>query len=114
MKLRFLILLFINQITFAQVIKTVEIDVLGRPSWQQIISLGKNGVVLFIKSDVTKAKAFRFDADLNKVWETEIYLDAEKQPTAYTVDNELITFMFSENQGMYYQVFTLNIKRREI
>ncbi|MCU0325135.1 MAG: hypothetical protein MUF45_07755 [Spirosomaceae bacterium] len=109
MKFRVFFFLLFSQFAFAQVVKTVEVDVLGRPTWQQIISIGKNGLVLFIKSDVTKAKAIRFDSDLNKLWETELFLDAEKQPTAYTVDKELITFMFSENQGMYYQVFTLNV-----
>ena len=89
---------------------TIEIEVSGRPTWQKIIPLGKNGLILFIKKDVTKAIITRFDTDLKKKWESEIFLDAEKQPTFYTLDEERITFMFSENQGMYYQVYSIDLK----
>ena len=89
--------------------QTIEIEVSGRPTWQKIIPLGKNGLIFFIKKDVTKAIIARFDTDLKKVWESEIFLDAEKQPSAYTLDNERVTFMFSENQGMYYQVFSIEL-----
>jgi hypothetical protein len=103
-------LLLVSLSLFAQVEKTVQIDILGRPTWQQIIPLGNDGIVLFTKSDVTKAKAIRFDTDLNRLWETELFLDVEKQPTAFTIDKEFLTFMFSENQGMYYQLFKIAIK----
>ncbi len=95
---------------FSQVSKTIEIEVNGRPTWQKIIPLGKEGLLFFIKKDVTKAIIARFDIDLKKVWESEIFLDAEKQPTSYTLDNERVTFMFSENQGMYYQVYSVDLK----
>ncbi len=95
---------------FAQVEKTIQVDIVGRPTWQQIIPLGNDGILIFTKSDVTRAKAMRFDTDLNRLWETEIFLDVEKQPTAFTIDKEYLTFMFSENQGMYYQLFKIAIK----
>lgn len=94
----------------AQVLKTVEFELNGRPTWQQIIPLGQDGLVVFAKKDITKAVIARFDTDLNKVWESEIFLDAEKKPSSYTVDKDNITFMFSENQGMYYQVFSIALK----
>lgn len=96
--------------TSINVKKTIEIEVNGRPTWQKIISLNKNGVLLFVKKDITKAMIARFDADLNKIWEKEIFLDTEKQPTSYSIDNEQITFLFSENQGMYYQLFIVDLK----
>lgn len=107
-----LIFLFFTIFTFsfAQTSKTIEVIVSGRPSWQQLIPLGKEGLILFVKSDVTKAQIMKFDTDLNKLWQSEIFLDAEKQPSAFTVDKEQVTFLFSENQGMYYQVFSVNIK----
>jgi hypothetical protein len=103
-------LLFVSFVSIAQVEKTVQVDILGRPTWQQIIPLGNEGIVFFTKSDVTKAKAIRFDTDLNRLWETELFLDVEKQPTAFTIDEKYLTFMFSENQGMYYQLFKIAIK----
>jgi hypothetical protein len=111
MKIFFLIILvIIHHNLFAQVSKTIEIEVSGRPTWQKIIPLGKNGLLFFIKKDVTKAIIARFDTDLKKIWESEIFLDAEKQPASYTLDNERVTFMFSENQGMYYQVYSVELK----
>lgn len=95
---------------YAQILKTTEYEISGRPTWQQIIPLGDKGVILFAKKDVTKAVIVKFDAELNKTWESEIFLDAEKKPAAFTVDNEHITFMFSETQGMYYQVFSIDLK----
>lgn len=94
----------------AQVLKTVEFEVNGRPTWQQLIPLGKDGIILFAKKDVTKAVIVKFDADLKKVWESEIFLDVEKKPTSYTIDKDHITFMFSETKGMYYQVFSISLK----
>lgn len=102
--------IFIHHILIAQVQQTIEIEVSGRPTWQKIIPLGKNGLIFLIKKDVTKAIIARFDTELKKVWESEIFLDAEKQPTSYTIDNERVTFMFSENQGMYYQVYSVELK----
>jgi hypothetical protein len=93
----------------AQVLKTVEFEINGRPTWQQLIPLGKDGLILFAKKDITKAVIVKFDTDLKKVWESEIFLDVEKKPTSYTIDNEHITFMFRETQGMYYQVFSISL-----
>jgi hypothetical protein len=106
----FIFLLTLTYNLFAQVPQTIEIEVSGRPTWQKIIPLGKNGLIFFIKKDITKAIIARFDTDLKKVWESEIFLDAEKQPTSYTIDNEQVTFIFSENQGMYYQVYSIELK----
>ncbi|RYU94842.1 hypothetical protein [Emticicia agri] len=94
----------------AQVLKTVEFEINGRPTWQQLIPLGKDGIILFAKKDITKAVAVKFDADLKKVWESEIFLDVEKKPSSYTIDKDHITFMFSETKGMYYQVFSISLK----
>lgn len=109
-KILVIVLSLIHYNIFAQVPQTIEIEVSGRPTWQKIIPLGKNGLLFFIKKDITKAIIARFDTDLKKVWESEIFIDAEKQPTSYTIDNERVTFMFSENQGMYYQVYSVELK----
>ncbi|MDZ7935747.1 MAG: hypothetical protein U5M51_12465 [Emticicia sp.] len=92
------------------VLKTVEIEVSGNPTWQKVISLGSEGLLLFVKRDVTKAILIKFDTDLKKIWETEVLLDVERKPTAYFLDNQKITFLFSENQGMYYQLFSFDLK----
>ena len=94
----------------AGVPQTIEIEINGRPTWQKIIPLGRDGVLLFVKKDITKAIIARFDTNLKKVWESEIFLDAEKPPAHYTLDNEHVTFMFSENQGMYYQLYIVGLK----
>lgn len=91
------------------VIKTLEIEITGRPTWQKIIPLGKEGLLLLVKKDITKAVIYKFDTDLKKLWESEIFLDAENQPTSYSVNNQTVSFVFSENQGMYYQVFNINL-----
>jgi hypothetical protein len=66
----------------AQVLKTIEFEINGRPTWQQLIPLGKDGLILFAKKDITKAIIVKFDTDLKKVWESEIFLDVEKKPSS--------------------------------
>lgn len=114
-KRKFLIFLFsfphllTAQIFNNGVIKTLEIEIIGRPTWQKIIPLGNEGLLLFVKKDITKAVIYKFDSDLKKLWESEIFLDAEHQPTSYSINNQIVTFVFSENQGMYYQVFNIDL-----
>ena len=110
MKKLLIVVLFLSYTVSAQVLKTVEFEISGRPTWQRLIPLGKDGIIIFAKKDITKAVVARFDTDLNKLWESEIFLDAERKPSSYTVDKERITFIFSEAQGMYYQVFSIGIK----
>ncbi len=93
----------------AQVIQNVELEVVGKPSWQNIIPIGKNGLMLFVKTDQAKAKAVMFDSDLQKKWESEVFLDVERAPTAFTFDQEQISFLFRETSGMYYQVLIFNL-----
>jgi len=92
------------------VLKTVEIEVSGNPTWQKVILLGQEGLLFFVKKDITKALIIKFDTDLNKVWEKEFFLDVERNPTSYYLDNHQVTFLFSENQGMYYQLFSFDLK----
>jgi hypothetical protein len=111
MRKAFVIIFFLSCFSVsAQVLKTVEFEINGRPTWQQLIPLGKEGIILFAKKDITKAIIVKFDTDLKKVWESEIFLDVEKKPSSYTIDKEHITFMFSENQGMYYQLLSISLK----
>ena len=104
-----LLLLLVNVQLHAQIEKNVEVEVLGRPSWQMLIPLSDNGLLMFVKSDLTKASVFKFDKNLEKIWEKEIYLDAEDAPKAYTIADDHITLMFSETSGMYYQVFNFDL-----
>lgn len=91
-------------------LKTVEIEVGGHPTWQKIISLGQEGLLLFVKKDINKALIIKFDTVLNRVWENEVFLDIEQKPSSYYVDNQQLTFLFNENQGMYYQLFSIDLK----
>ncbi|MCP9768717.1 hypothetical protein EGI22_12395 [Lacihabitans sp. LS3-19] len=108
MRVFFLFFLFSTSLS-AQIIQNVEIEVVGRPSWQTIIPFGKDGMLLLTKTDQTKAKVVMFDADLNKKWETDIFLDVERSPTSYSFDKEQITFLFRETRGMYYQVYIFDL-----
>jgi hypothetical protein len=92
------------------VLKTVELEVSGNSTWQKIISLGQEGLLFFVKKDITKALIIKFDTDLNTVWENEVFLDVERKPSSYYLDNHQITFLFSENQGMYYQQLSFDLK----
>lgn len=112
-KIVWLLLLFC-QLAQAQVQKNVEFEIVGKPSWQMIIPMGPNGVLLFAKTDMTKARLFMFDDQLSKLWETEIYLDVERKPTAYTVSESHATFLFRESQGMYYQLFKVNLTTGDV
>jgi hypothetical protein len=107
---RLLLLLFLFSVNLpAQIIQNVELEVVGKPSWQNIIPMGKNGLMLFVKTDQAKAKAVMYDIDLQKKWETEVFLDVERAPTAFTFDQQQITFMFRETSGMYYQVLIFDL-----
>ncbi len=104
-----LLLLFFSTNLSAQIIQNVEMEVVGKPSWQNIIPIGKNGLMLFVKTDQAKAKAVMYDGDLQKKWESEVFLDVERAPTAYTFDHQQITFLFRETSGMYYQVLIFDL-----
>jgi hypothetical protein len=110
MKYYFLFLVFLVQTAFAQLEKNVEVEVLGRPSWQMLIPMEENGLILLVKTDLTKASVFRFNKDLEKQWEQHIFLDAENAPKAYTLTDGRISLLFSETSGMYYQVFEFDLK----
>jgi hypothetical protein len=103
--------LFLN--AHAQLQQNVEIEIVGMPTWQLLIPMKEKGIVLFLKTDQTKAKVIYLDKDLGKVWEKDIFLDVERSPTAYTFDNETVTFLFRETSGMYYQLFTFNLSTGE-
>ncbi|WP_131458154.1 hypothetical protein [Jiulongibacter sediminis] len=106
--------LLATQMLYAQLDKNVEVEVVGRPSWQMMIPMQEEGLVFLVKSDVTKAMVFRFDKDLNKIWEKEVFLDAEDPPKAYTIADDHISLMFSETSGMYYQVFEFDLSTGEV
>jgi hypothetical protein len=93
----------------AQLIKNIQLEIVGKPTWQMVLPLENQGLMLFAKSDLSKAKVYMFDNELNKLWETDVYLDVERQPTAYTFSETKATFLFRENQGMYYQLFIFDI-----
>ncbi len=108
MRLVLLLLLFSTNLT-AQIIQSVELEVVGKPSWQNVIPIRKNGLLLFVKTDQAKAKAVMYDGDLQKKWESDVFLDVERAPTSYTIDQEQITFLFRETSGMYYQVLIFDL-----
>jgi hypothetical protein len=99
--------------TQAQLQQNVEVEIVGMPSWQLLIPMENKGVLLFLKTDQTKAKVMQLDKDLSKIWEKDIFLDVERAPTAYTFDADNATFLFRETSGMYYQLFTFNLKSGE-
>jgi hypothetical protein len=109
MKYLLLLLVFFAQSISAQLVKNVEVVVIGQPSWQMLIPMQENGLMLLVKTDLTKVSIFRFDKDLEKLWETHIYLDAEDAPKAYTLADDRISLLFSETSGMYYQVFEFDL-----
>lgn len=94
----------------AQLEKNVQLEVVGRPTWQMLIPLEDNGVLLMVKTDLTKINFYNFDSDLNKRWEKEVFLDAEAPPKAYTLTGNGLSLMFSETSGMYYQVFQFDLQ----
>lgn len=55
-------------------------------------------MLLLTKTDQTKAKVVMFDENLNKKWETDIFLDVERSPTSYSFDKEHITFLFEKQE----------------
>jgi hypothetical protein len=108
------ILVLISTATsFAQLQQNVEVEIVGMPSWQLLIPMQNKGLLLFLKTDQTKAKVVHMNKDLGKIWEKDIFLDVERAPTAYTFDTENATFLFRETSGMYYQLFTFNLQSGE-
>ncbi len=103
-------LCLISSICLGQLQQNVELEIVGMPSWQMLIPMKTKGILLFIKTDQTKAKVIHMDKDLGKIWEKDIFLDVERAPTAYTFDEENATFLFRETSGMYYQLFTFDLQ----
>jgi hypothetical protein len=106
-------ILFGTYTSFGQLQQNVEIEIVGMPSWQLLIPMQADGLILFIKTDQTKAKVIHMDKNLVKIWEKDIFLDVERAPTAYTFDADNATFLFRETSGMYYQLFKFNLKSGE-
>lgn len=96
------------------VLKTVEIEISGNPTWQKIIPLGNDGLLVFVKKDITKATIIKFDKNLTKLWENEVLLDVERKPSSYFIDKTTVSFLFSENQGMYYQLFSFDLSNGKV
>ena len=109
-----LLLLIASTTLKAQLEKNVQIEVVGRPSWQMMIPLQDNGLLVMVKTDITKIHFYNFDSDLNKRWDKEVFLDAEAPPKAYTLTGEDLSLMFSETSGMYYQVFQFDLASGEL
>jgi hypothetical protein len=108
--MRFFLLFFlVGSFANAQLINNVQLEVVGKPSWQQTISLGDKGVLLFVKTDITRARIYKFDENLKQQWATDVFLDVERKSTSYFIDKEKITFLFRETQGLYYQVFVFDL-----
>ncbi len=103
------VLLFVQFTAESQLQKNVELEVVGRPSWQMMIPMDKDGLIFLVKTDLTKMKVFRFDNELTNLWEKEVFLDAEAPPKAYTLAEDHISLLFSETSGMYYQVFEFSL-----
>ena len=115
MKKAFFAIVFIIQFpAFTQLQKNVEVEVVGRPSWQMMIPLDEAGLFFLVKTDLTKMSVFRFDKNLEKLWEKEVFLDAEAPPKAYTVSENQISLMFSETSGMYYQIFEFDLSTGKV
>jgi hypothetical protein len=105
-------ILFLILISFqlkAQIISNIELEIVGRPTWQILTPIQDKGLIFFIKTDQTQAKIFYFDSVLKKTWEKELFLDVERAPTAYTINSTHITFLFRETSGMYYQLFIFDL-----
>ena len=87
--MRFFLLFFlVGSFANAQLINNVQLEVVGKPSWQQTISLGDKGVLLFVKTDMTRARIYRFDENLKQQWATDVFLDVERKSTSYFIDKE--------------------------
>lgn len=109
-KLILILFVLLSQSTLAQLIQNVEIEIVGRPTWQLLIPMQDKGLIFFIKTDQTKAKIISYNNELVKNWETDIFLDVERSPTSYTFDDKTATFLFRETSGMYYQLFKFNLE----
>ncbi len=114
MRLYITVFLMFSHTLFAQLQKNVEVEVVGRPSWQMLIPLEDNDLLMLVKSDITKLEIFKFGQELETKWHKEVFVDAEKAPTAYTIADDHISLMFSETSGMYYQVFIVDLLTGEL
>lgn len=109
-KILFAVLLILGFQVKAQLIKSIEFDIIGQPSWDLTVPTNDNGLIYIAKTDLTKVFIAKYSSDLEIEWKNEFFIDAEKPPTAYTIYDTYASFLFNETSGMYYQVidFQLN------
>lgn len=98
---------------FGQILNSTTIEVVGSPSWFRTISLQDKGLVLVLKEDQTRFKVVRYDVNLTKLWEQELFLDTDNAPAAIRQYNDRLVLMFSETSGMYYQLIDFDLKGGE-
>jgi len=97
----------------AQLLRSATLEVVGSPGWYKAIPLKQEGVVMIVKEDQTRFKVVKLDAQLNKIWDQDLFLDTEKGPAAVALHNGRLTLMFSETSGMYYQLLDFDLKNGE-
>lgn len=97
----------------AQVLRSATLEVVGSPGWYKAIPLKQEGLVMIVKEDQTRFKVVRLDAQLNKLWDQDLFLDTETGPAAVALHAGRLTLMFSETSGMYYQLLDFDLKNGE-
>lgn len=97
----------------AQVLGSASLEVVGSPGWYKAIPLKQEGLVMIVKEDQTRFKVVKFDAQLHKIWDQDLFLDTESGPAAVTLRENRLTLMFSETSGMYYQLLDFDLKNGE-
>lgn len=111
MKYRLLILLvlFVVGTGSAQVLHNATVELVGSPTWVRTINLEKEGLVLVLKEDQTRFKVVRYNVNLEKLWEENLFLDTERQPASVNLHGDRVAFIFSETSGMFYQIIDFDI-----
>lgn len=106
--LLFLILFVVGNGT-AQVLHNATVELVGSPTWVRTINLKKEGLVLVLKEDQTRFKVIRYDVKLEKLWEQNLFLDTERQPSSVNLHGDRVAFIFSETSGMFYQIIDFDV-----
>lgn len=96
-----------------QVLHSAKVEVVGKPTWYEVVSLENEGVILVLKEDQTKFKILKLDSNLTKRWEQDFFLDTDKRPSAISKTEDRLILLFAETSGMFYQLLDFDVSTGE-
>ncbi|WP_229253938.1 hypothetical protein [Dyadobacter sp. NIV53] len=96
-------------VTSAQVVKRIELPLVGNNSPYQAMPLGEKGVLLISKPEKGTFNVQKFDTELNRVWSIDGTVENNLDYIASSYDGQSVFLLFSKYRSSLYQIVKVNV-----